>query len=1170
MRQNASLLPRLFALMAMLGGVSVEGADTRVGTPSGVVLIELEDPNHEVMVFPAGGTLKESATLNRVLKPGDRLQTGSRSRATIRLRDLTPFRVRPNTLLEVPGDSIGSRILDVLRGAIRIFHRDQSGLFPIGIPTGSAIIRGTEFNLEVAADDSATLTLFEGSVLLTNDVGFVEMSSGDQATSVPGQAPRKMARIAASNVIQWGLYYPAVLHAEEIALTEAERNTLRASLNAYRAGDLLEALGQYPSVRQPDSASEAVYLAALWLSIGEVSKAEELLNKVPGQDPAIRQAAALRRMMAAVRLRPDEKPAQPVTASEWMAESYVQQSRRKLPEAREAARQATLKAPGFGFAWARLGELEFSFGATGNALKAAEESLRLSPRNAEALALRGFLLTAQNRIEAAILSFNEAIAVDGGLGNAWLGRGLCRIRQGDKMAALQDLETAALLEPQRALPRTYLGKAFAHVGDTTHATKELEIARTADPNDPTPWLYLALLHEEENRLNEAIWDFEEAKERNQNRSVVRSRVMLAKDEGVVEANLARLYHDTGLEEVSLWEGYKAVNSDYANYSAHLFLADSYQQQRELRSANQRYETPAVNEYLVASLLAAPGAGVLAHSVSQQEYSKLFETDGFHLASSTEYLSRGAWTQTAAQYGNTRKFGYALSVFYYTDPGQFKNNDLDQKEVSLQLQQQITPDDSIYFRAIYGNASGGDLAQYYNPQAQFSAGGPNTFVRFKETQEPILLAGYHHEWNPGMHTLGLAGRLQDTYELSNPSQQVPFVLRDSGVITDALGRSLFQRYHNELEIYLAEVQQIWQRENHSVIVGGRYQTGSFQTRNQHVGLGYDFTQAAVLVESSLERISAYAYHNWRIAEPLLLTVGVSYDRLSFPENFRFAPVSPVNDRTARVSPKAGFIWTPAAQTTVRFAFSQSLGGVTFDQSFRLEPVQVAGFNQAFRSLAPESVAGSSSATRFETFGLSMEQRVGKNTYLGLSGEILKSRANRVLGVYGEVNDVNAQPPVLSTRERQNYQERSILLSASQLVGPELSFGCSYRLSQAQLQSQFIDIPASATLLNLSRKQDLEALMHEVRLFGIFNHSSGFFTQADATWHSQHSEGYQPDLASDDFWQVDLFAGYRFLRRHAEVRLGILNVAGQDYRLNPLNITPDLARSRTLLASCRFYF
>src|SRR5204862_6119125 len=135
---------------------------------------------------------------------------------------------------------------------------------------------------------------------------------------------------------------------------------------------------------------------------------------------------------------------------------------------------------------------------------------------------------------------------------------------------------------------------------------------------------------------------------------------------------------------------------------------------------------------------------------------------------------------------------------------------------------------------------------------------------------------------------------------------------------------------------------------------------------------------------------------------------------------------------------------------------------------------------------------------------------------------------------------------STRERQDYRERSVILSASQLVGPDLSFGCSYRLSEAHLHRQLIDVPASAGVFDLTRDEQLEALLHEVRLFGIFNHSSGFFTQADATWRTQHSEGYQTDLPSDAFWQVDVFAGYRFLRRHAEARVGILNVTGQDYR------------------------
>src|SRR6185503_19778319 len=101
-----------------------------------------------------------------------------------------------------------------------------------------------------------------------------------------------------------------------------------------------------------------------------------------------------------------------------------------LTEALKAARMSVEKSPQFAFGWARVAELEFSHGNTRGALEALEKSLALAPRNAQALALKGFLLSAQNRISEASGFFDQAIAIDGGLCNAWLGRGLCRIRRG--------------------------------------------------------------------------------------------------------------------------------------------------------------------------------------------------------------------------------------------------------------------------------------------------------------------------------------------------------------------------------------------------------------------------------------------------------------------------------------------------------------------------------------------------------------------------------------------------------------------------------------------------------------------------------------------------------------------------------------------------------------------
>ena len=76
---------------------------------------------------------------------------------------------------------------------------------------------------------------------------------------------------------------------------------------------------------------------------------------------------------------------------------------------------------------------------------------------------------------------------------------------------------AAALEPQRAGLRSYLGKAYSNAGDYRHAAKEFQLAENLDPNDPTAWLYSALLLEQGNRVNEAVEELERAQALNDNR-----------------------------------------------------------------------------------------------------------------------------------------------------------------------------------------------------------------------------------------------------------------------------------------------------------------------------------------------------------------------------------------------------------------------------------------------------------------------------------------------------------------------------------------------------------------------------------------------------------------------------------------------------------------------------
>src|SRR5262249_37670787 len=118
----------------------------------------------------------------------------------------------------------------------------------------------------------------------------------------------------------------------------------------------------------------------------------------------------------------------PWTASELLGCSYAHQATNNLKAALAAARSAVERPPQFGFGWARVAELEFSFARVRAARAAVRKALSLTPRNAQAHALNGFLLAAENKLAAAIDSFDRAIEIDPAVGNAWLGRGLCQRR----------------------------------------------------------------------------------------------------------------------------------------------------------------------------------------------------------------------------------------------------------------------------------------------------------------------------------------------------------------------------------------------------------------------------------------------------------------------------------------------------------------------------------------------------------------------------------------------------------------------------------------------------------------------------------------------------------------------------------------------------------------------
>jgi cytochrome c-type biogenesis protein CcmH/NrfG len=1105
------------------------------------------------------------AKIGQALMVKDRLRTLTQSRAMLQLAELGRLRVNELTTLEVlpPRDNSSKATVDLKTGAIYFFTRDKPREFQIQTPYALAASRGTEFSVTVDADGTSHYDVFDGEVGVTNELGGVLLAPGESGEAQPGKAPFKTAVIQSHNIIQWWLYYPGVIDLRDLPLTAQEQTDLAGSLESYRAGDLLGALNDYPTSRLSQSDAEKIYHAALLLSVGQVTRSASELPS--GNESAA--ATALRQVIAATASRTNIQTAPPKTASEWLAYSYFQQSSYDLAGALQSARQSILISPEFGFGWERVAELEFSFGRIGAAKSALDSALKFSPRNAQAWALRGFIEAAQQHIPQARAAFQNAIDLDPALGNAWLGRGLVRLRQGEATEGKSDLQTAAALEPNRSVLRSYLGKGFDQQKDDKNAERELTLAKKLDAADPTPWLYSALVLRQQLRFNEAVDELEHSIALNDNRRVYRSKMLLDQDRAVRSSSLATIYQNAGLDEVSVREAAQAVNYDYANYSAHLFLSDSFNALRDPTDFNLRYDTPWLNELLLANLLAPPGAGTLSRNVSQHEYSKLFESDRFGLSTETEYNSLGQFKEIASQFASHGGTSYSLDLDYRHNDGVRPNNDLSRIEWFSQIKQQITAKDSVMAFIEYRDYDAGDNFQYYDPAA---SARPD--FRYTEEQKPNVLAGFRHEWTPDIHTLILGGWLQNDQRFGDKNTSQLILTTNSSGVSSASSLPFDINQMTRFEVWTVELNQIFQDDHQRLIAGGKFQSGDFHTVDEvllsagSTGFQSFFNNppAALNVHDRFDRYAAYAYYTRELFPNFSLTAGLSYERMTYPENFRSPPAAEGSTTRQQFNPKAALVWTPFKEVTLRSIYSRGLGGVSYDQSYRLEPTELAGFVQSFGSTIPESVVGSLSAPDCEIIGGAVDVKLKTRTYFGVQVEALNVSADQQQGVF----NFGGTPPILpgGTRETLDFSETTVSATVNQLLSDEWSVGLTYRFCDASLHTIF---PAIA-LVNASANRIESASLHQATAYVIYNYSSGFFARAENRWYHQDNAGYTPPLGPEDFCQQNLWLGWRFKRQRAEIAFGLLNISDQDYNLNPLTLFNEVPRERTYVGRVKFNF
>lgn len=879
---------------------------------------------------------------------GDAVRLGPLSRAAILLRDGGVVRLDQNTTITfTPPAERASTWIDLLSGAVHFFSRTPRGL-RITTPFVNGSVEGTEFQVEVDAIE-ARISVWEGRVLAENAQGSLPLTAGQSAAARAGQAPMLRPIVARpADAVAWALYYPPVLDVRPADFPDRPGETwpslVRRSIEEAGRGDLASALAGVAAI--PDTVTDPrvfSYRAGLLLAVGRVDQALADIDRALRLAPQHGEALALRSIVAVAKNDPSARSlaeqavqSDPASAAAHLALSYVQQAAFDLHAALASVQRAVQLQPGNALAHARLAELWLSLDYVNRAREAAVEAARLDPDNARVQTVLGFTALTEIRRREAAEAFGRAIQLDPAAPLPRLGLGLTRIRAGDLEGGRQELEIAVSLDPSDSLLRSYLGKAYYEERNPALAADQFKLAEQLDPNDPTPWLYDAIRLQSVNRPVEALQSLQRSIELNDNRAVYRSRLMLDEDRATRSSSLARIYDDLGFQQLALVEGWKSLDRDPANYSAHRFLADSYSvlPRHDIARVSELFQaqmlqplnlTPVQPQFTLSRSFILAGAGPADPSFN--EFNALFERNRVSLLASGVVGSNDTWGEQLVVSGLWDRFSISVGQFHYESEGFRPNNDQTRDVYSILAQAAISPSTSILgiFRAF--DFDRGDLQLRLDPD-NFS-----TILR-QEEDEYSARIGLRHDFSPRSTLLAWVGH---AYATDRALVDVDFEI----TVKD--------------KAYIGELQHILRLDRFDLISGFNY-------ADVQLYIIQDFADVATSERFHTQHATLYAYSLFRYIPDTTVTLGVSVDMLEGLGDID----------TTQWNPKVGVTWAPHPSTTLRGALFRTFKRLlTNDQT--LEPTQIAGFNQFF-----DDVNG----TDTWRYGLAIDQELLPSLYAGL--------------------------------------------------------------------------------------------------------------------------------------------------------------------------------------------
>jgi hypothetical protein len=493
---------------------------------------------------------------------------------------------------------------------------------------------------------------------------------------------------------------------------------------------------------------------------------------------------------------------------------------------------------------------------------------------------------------------------------------------------------------------------------------QFAMAKDLDPKDPTAWFYDAIRKQTENRPVEALHDLQKSIALNDNRAVYRSRLMLDEDLAARSASLARIYDDLGFQQLALVEGWKSLNTDPGNYSAHRFLADSY-------SALPRHEIARVSELLQSQLLqpinitpvqpqlAETGLFILEGAgpadPSFNEFNPLFlrnrlalQTSGVVGGNSTlgdEIVLSGVWGRGS----------FSIGQFHYDTDGFRENNDQEKDIYNVFTQVNPWYENSILAEFRTTDSEFGDLPLRFDPEL-FS---PNN--RNQEEVKSIRL-GMRQSFSPRSDLIATVVFKDSVAKLENRPAEFEIKSEDDG--------------------YMAEIQHLFCSHRVNLISGLGYFLSELKNTTTFSPMPPE------LYEDDIRHTNLYIYSQVNIPTNITWTLGASADFFKgIIEKDRF-------------NPKVGITWNPIPSTTLRAAVTHVLSRSMISHQ-TIEPTQVAGFNQFFDDLGGDEAwrygAAIDHKFRQDLFGgLELSKRDLDIPFIGPTLEVSEAKWQEKLG------------------------------------------------------------------------------------------------------------------------------------------------------------------------------